>query len=361
MRSLDGSTGEGGGQILRTALFLSALTGEPIEVTKIRLGRSDPGLKAQHVAILRLLETISGATTTGAALGSPRIAFQPGRPRPGRYAFDVGTAGSVPLILQTLLPTCLLSPGRIELELVGGTDVRGGPTIEWVRHVFLPRVAPLAVRVELDVVRHGFEPAGGGVVRLGVEPRRGLDSVDAVREAVATHLAAGPLDQGPARGFEGVSVAHEDLAAARVAPRQSEGVAVSLAARGFPAPAMEARVAPARSVGSSVTVWMEDSHGRRLGSDALGKRGMPAEEVGRRAAERLLEDWDAGASVDRHLADHLVPWVALGLGPLRVPFPTRHLETNLWTCRKLLGTDSVRLDGTVLRPGSAGMRQRAST
>jgi len=352
MRSLDGSTGEGGGQILRTALFLSTLTGEPVEVTRIRLGRTKPGLKAQHLGILRLLEAVCGSTADGATLGALRVVFRPGRPRPGRYAFDVETAGSVPLILQTLLPVCLLASGPIELELVGGTDVRGGPTIEWVRNLLAPRIAPLTRALRIDVLRHGFEPAGGGVVRVAVQPRGDLVSVAAVREAVAAHLASDPLDQQPARGFAGVSVAHESLSAAHVAERQAEGAVAAFKERGFPAPTMETRSAPAASPGSSVTLWIEDGAGRRVGGDALGRRGLPAEDVGRRAASFVLEDWDAGATVDRHLADHLVPWVALGLGPVRIPFATRHLDTNVWTCQQILGGDAVTLVGNELRPGA---------
>lgn len=351
MKVLEGSTGEGGGQILRTALFLSTLLEEPIRVEHIRRGRPKPGLKPQHEGILRMLHEICGANTTGNTVGSTTVEFHPGRPRAGSYRFDVGTAGCLALFLQTMLPVAILSPGRLELEMIGGTDVRGGPTIEWLRNIYVPRIAPLCKSLELRLERHGFEPAGGGIVRLVVEPEPGARNVTTLRELIAQRLHADHVTQGRFRAFEGVSVAHEVLAEAQVGERQIQGAEEAFAARGFPAPNMEKRYASATTPGTSVTLWVEDEAGLRLGSDALGRRGLPAEDVGRRAATELLEDTDSGATADRHLADHLVPWIALGMGKVRVPHVTGHLETNIWTCQQFLGSDAVRLDGNILRHG----------
>ncbi len=348
MRVIDGSTGEGGGQILRTALFLSVLTGQSIRVEKIRSGRSKPGLKPQHVGVLRLLEEVTGADALGAAPGSSRVEFHPAVPRPGHYRFDVGTAGSLALFLQTLLPVCLASPGAIRLDLVGGTDVRGGPTIEWVRRVLIPRLAPLALRLDLECIQHGFEPAGGGQVRLEVEPRPGADTLAELRRLVLERLGPPVLARGDPVTAGGTSIAHESLRGASVAQRVADSAAATMETDGLPRPKIETFSVPAASAGASVTLWVEDSFGVRLGSDGLGRRGVPAEDVGRRAAQQLAEDWRSGATVDRHLADHLVPWVALGMGSVRVPFITGHLETNVWVCQQMLGPDAVRLDGQIL-------------
>lgn len=351
MKILDGSTGEGGGQILRTGLFLSTLLDEPIVVDHIRRGRPKPGLKPQHLGILRMLRETCGAREVGGAIGSTRVEFHPGRPRAGSYRFDVGTAGCLSLLLQTMLPVALLSPGRFELELRGGTDVRGGPTIEWLRQVYVPRLAPLCRSLELTLERHGFEPAGGGVVRLVVEPQSDVRGPDSIRALVEEKLSAASVDQERLRGFEGVSVAHAMFRERDVAKRQALGAKEVFARRGLPAPAIEERYVDADSPGTSTTLWLEDVIGRRIGADSLGRRGLPGEDVGRQAAQRLLSDWDGGATVDRHLADHLVPWVALGMGAVRVPQVTGHLETNIWACQQFLGSDSVRLDGTLLTHG----------
>ena len=351
MKVLDGSTGEGGGQILRSALFLSTLLDEPIRVEHIRRGRPKPGLKAQHQGILRMLHEICGANATGATVGSTMVEFHPGRPRAGTYRFDVGTAGCLALFLQTMLPVAILSPGRLELEMIGGTDVRGGPTIDWLRHIYVPRVAPLCRRLELRLERHGFEPAGGGIVRLIVEPEPRARELGSLRALIAERLAAEHLAQGRLRAFEGVSVSHQVLSEAHVAERQIQGAQDAFAGRELPDPKIEKRYVAATTPGTSVTLWVEDDAGNRWGADALGRRGLPAEDVGRRAAWQLLEDTDSGATADRHLADHLVPWIALGMGSVRVPHTTSHLETNVWTCRQFLGPDAVRLEGNILRQG----------
>lgn len=351
MKVLDGSTGEGGGQILRTALFLSTLLGEPIRVERIRRGRPKPGLKPQHQGILRMLTEICGSSAEGANVGSTMVEYHPGPVRAGSYRFDVGTAGCLALFLQTMLPVAIVSPGRFELEMVGGTDVRGGPTIEWLRHIYVPRVAPYCKSIELRLDRHGFEPAGGGVVRLIVEPEPRAKDLATLRTLIAERASADHLTQGRLRAFEGVSAAHTFLAEHKVAERQIQGAQETFAARELPAPRIEQRYAAATTPGTSVTVWVEDEAGLRVGADALGRRGIPAEDVGRRAATQCLEDWDSGATADRHLADHLVPWIALGMGGVRVPQVTGHLETNMWTCQQFLGGDSVRLDGNVLRHG----------
>jgi RNA 3'-phosphate cyclase len=351
MKVLDGSTGEGGGQILRTALFLSTLLDEPVRVERIRLGRPKPGLKPQHEGILRMLSEICGSSAVGASVGSTTIEFTPGRPRAGTYRFDVGTAGCLALFLQTMLPVAILSSGRLELEMIGGTDVRGGPTIEWLRNVYVPRVAPLCRSLELKLEHHGFEPAGGGLVRLTVDPEPKARRSDTLRELVRDRLGQDHLKRHPLRAFEGVSVAHAMLREPKVAERQTGGAAEAFAERNLPAPKTENRYVVAPSPGTSVTLWVDDTSGLRLGSDSLGRRGLPAEDVGRRAATQLLEDWDSGATADRHLADHLVPWIALGMGAVRVPQITGHLETNVWTCQQFLGSDAVRLDGSVLRHG----------
>jgi RNA 3'-phosphate cyclase len=346
---LDGNHGEGGGQILRTALFLSLLTRRPFRIDRIRENRRTPGLKPQHEGIIRLLAEMTHSTAKGVRVGAQQIEFEPGRFRAGAYAYDIGTAGSIPLFLQTILPVMLATPGRTELDIVGGTDVTFGPTIEWLRRTYAPLIQPLATELSIHVERRGFYPKGGGRVRVVVRNALAGDEPERfqrhVRESLWTDRTAWTL---PAR-LELVSVAHTALGARRVAERQASACEAKLASEGFVAD-LEPVYADAFSMGSSLTLVAQDRNGNRIGADGLGAQGVTAEAVGQRVAATWVEEVRSGAAVDEHLADHLVPWIALGAGPVRVPRPTGHLETNVWVCQQFLGVDAVRLDGLVVRP-----------
>ncbi len=339
---IDGSQGEGGGQIVRTALAWSVLEQVAVVVEGIRSGRPKPGLKAQHAGILRLLHDMTGAEVHGGEVGSSRLAFRPGTPRPGCYDLDVGTAGSIPLVLQTLLPVALAAPAPVELRLVGGTDVAWGPTLAWFEHVLLHRLAGVG-RVELVLERRGFYPRGGGVVRLRVE---GPGTSDGLRDAVVEALGADRTGSGRPVAMGGVSVAHTELADRGVADRQAAGAKRLLSRHLLPRPRFDIEAVDADSLGSAVSLWLDDDRGNRIGADGLGRRGVRAEEVGWRAALDLVEDWQTGATVDRHLADHWVPWVALGAGAVRVPRLTGHLETNVAVVNQLLAPGESALECT---------------
>jgi RNA 3'-terminal phosphate cyclase (ATP) len=344
---LDGSQGEGGGQILRTGLFLSVLLQRAVHVEHVRAGRPEPGLKPQHVAILRLLGAVTGARIEGADVGSASVTFEPRPPRPGEYDYDVGTAGSLPLVLQTMLPVALLSPGPLRLRLTGGTDVAWGPTIDWVDHVLGSRLRPIAPRLELRVLRRGFFPKGGGLVELTTPGRPGSTDLAAhVREL----LGRDRTRPGHWVRLEGTSLAHVSLEKAHVAERQAEAARAWLGSRGLPPPEIQSRYVDALSPGTSLTLWATDESGNVVGADGLGAPGLPAERVGQDVAARLAEDLASGATVDRHLADHLVPWIALGAGAVRVPHVTDHLTTNIAVCRAFLGDNAVALQGLLLVP-----------
>jgi RNA 3'-phosphate cyclase len=343
---LDGAQGEGGGQIVRTALFLAILLDRPVRIRRIRAGRAKPGLKPQHASILRLLERMTGSAAEGGEVGSQELAFRPGRPRAGTWELDIGTGGAVSLLLQAVLPVAIATPGTTRLVVTGGTDVPFSPTIDWLRLAYLPYVAPLA-RIGLQVERRGFAERGGGRVALEVEqPVADADTVDGLRRHVAAALGARRIQRGPPRACGVRSLASAGLGRS-VAQRQAFAALAHLT--GLGTPQVEIEEVEADSPGSSVTCWAEDAHGNRLGSDRLGHRAARAEDVGRIAATNLLEDWAAGATVDRHLADFVVPWVALGAGAVRIPHPTRHLETNAWVCREMLGPWAVRIDRNLVR------------
>jgi RNA 3'-terminal phosphate cyclase (ATP) len=175
---IDGSAGEGGGQILRSALALALATGRPFEITNIRAGRKKPGLLRQHLTAVTAAAAVSGTQAPGARLGAGELRFTPGAIAPGEYRFAVGTAGSTTLVLQTVLPPLLVARGPSTLILEGGTHNPYAPPFDFLAKAFLPLVARMGPRVEAVLERPGFYPAGGGCIRVRVEPAPRLERLD---------------------------------------------------------------------------------------------------------------------------------------------------------------------------------------
>lgn len=323
MIEIDGSFGEGGGAILRQALGLSAFAGRPIRVRKIRAGRENPGLAAQHLSAVKAAAAVCGARTRGASRGSPDLVFEPGAVRSGALRLDVGTAGATTLVLQTVLLPCLLSDDEFEFEVTGGTDVPWSPPADYLVHVTLETLAGYG-QAEVDVETRGYYPRGGGRLRARLSGRsRPPGPLKAVRP-------------GRVRAIRGVSHADERLSERRVAERQAEAAGEVLAAGLECSVDIRVEYSRAASPGSGVTVWTE-SDGPSLGGSALGARGKPAERVGREAAEALLGEIKSGAAVDRYLADQLVPFLAACGGMLTAPVLSAHVHSNIYVAERILG------------------------
>jgi len=319
MLHLDGSYGEGGGQILRTALSLAATLEQPVHIANIRAGRAKPGLRPQHLTGVLALARITRAEVAGAELHSREVTFQPRRPRPGNYLFDVaektGSAGSVTLLAQALLPPLIAASQPSSLTLRGGTHVPWSPPAHYLSHVFLPALAQLGAKVKMTLNRWGWYPRGGGEVRLDIFPAPILSGVE----------WRTPPDYRDFRAISAASKLPEHVArrqAARLQARLGEDLPVDLIQAGGLDP------------GSLVFLW-----GPRAGFDALGARGKPAEKVADEAADAFLTFQDRRAAVDRHLADQIVLYLARARGPssLITPEITLHLLTNLWVIEQFLG------------------------
>ncbi len=329
---VDGSYGEGGGQTLRTALTFSAIKGTPIRVSRIRAGRREPGLKRQHLSVLRIFSEIFGAELTGASEGSQEVTFAPRRPRATTFKLDMGTAASIPLALQAIIPAAALSGVRLTIDLTGGTDVPWSPTFDYLDKVAEEAYSAVGLRCTLDCSARGYYPAGGGRVVASVEP---CDSVKPVTlltaegEPAASVLSrCGGLPQ-------------------HVANRQLETAERVLSESGIEVASRSSLAGESRSPGSSVLVWCTGA-GRLLGSDSLGAKGKRAEEVGEEAAKEFAGAVRAGACVDSHLADMLVPLLSMSAGDsaMRVPEVSTHLETSLHVASQFTGCEhSVRQDG----------------
>ena len=327
MKEIDGSYGEGGGQIVRTAVALAAVTGTSIRVSKIRQGRPKIGLAPQHVQAILALAGICSAKTTGIEPGSSEITFEPGRIKGGSYGVDIGTAGSITLLVQCLLPAMMSADGPITLTVVGGTDVRWSPTIDYFRSVFLPALREFGAQVKLEGSRRGYYPRGGGSVVLTVAP-------GSLKPA---HLK--PQDKGVVQGISHCSNLPE-----HVARRQAESATAALKEAGHIGK-VATEVLKETSTGSGITLW----RGHK-GSSALGERGMRAEDVGKAAAREIIAELSSQAAVDMHLADQLIPYLALAGGSYTVRQMSKHASTNIWTAKQFLNTKlDVTDEGEVLR------------
>ncbi|MBS3164979.1 RNA 3'-terminal phosphate cyclase [Candidatus Woesearchaeota archaeon] len=363
MLELDGS--EGGGQILRTAVALSGLTLEPFAIRKIRFGRPQPGLKAQHLLAMKLAAEWCAAELDGDSIGSGSLTFRPRTLEPKSCTVEVGTAGSISLVLQALLPLAAFGERKVAIRVKGGTDVEWSPPLDYLAHVLLPHLRPFA-SVECKLLKRGYYPKGGGIAEFIIEPRLSRASyrdLPAFLAAVKERIA--PLDlveRGPAQYIQGVSHASLGLQQARVAERQADAARFYLKDLGVPV-RISAEYHDTMSAGSGVTLWARcgDEGEHVLGASSLGGKGIPAEEVGKRAAGALRDEVSAGCCVDAHLADQLVPFLALSGGQLSAREFTDHCLANCATVERFLPVEFSRRETlmSVSRDGQASGLSRA--
>lgn len=331
MIEIDGSSGEGGGQIVRTAVSLSAVTGRAVKIRRIREGRPKPGLAPQHAHAIEALAAICDAETEGIAPGSSQILFSPGRVRSGSRRIEIGTAGSVTLLMQCLLPALIHADAPSTLLVSGGTDVKWSPSIDYFKNVFLPAIAAFGAEASLELLQRGYYPRGGGEVRLEIMPSGlvpahfgiGTGEAEQIRPVPAPGLLPGASPVTAPAHVRGVS--HCSNLPIHVAARQAEAANARLKVAGLSSGiSEEAQKAP--STGSGITLWLGQK-----GAGALGERGLPAELVGRMAADELILELGSHAGVDMHLADQLIPYLALAGGGLTVREVSMHTKTNIWT------------------------------
>jgi len=346
---LDGAQGEGGGQIIRTALSLSAATGQAFHITRIRAGRVRPGLQPQHLAAVRAAAMLCGANVGGAFDGSPDVRFEPGPVRAGEFRFEIATAGALTLLLQTVIPPLATAAETSRVEVTGGTHVPRSPSFHYVARHWAAVVSRLGLQARFDLVRAGFYPPGGGEARAEVQPW--------------TRPARLVLER------RGSLVAIRGIAGAARLPGVAERLRRAAEERLWESRRLESTwevvEVPAPSKGCFLLLEAVFEEGRAA-FGLLGERRVRAEVLGDRAARQLLKflDADEGA-VDPHLADQLVVPLALSGGGGRVTTVevTSHLETvadvvsrfgipaRTWGRRG--GAGGVEVGGLVDRPESA--------
>lgn len=321
MLSIDGAQGEGGGQIVRTSLALSLLTGTPFRLSNLRARREKPGLRRQHLTAVQAAAAISGASVEGAEVGSREITFQPGPVAAGDYTFAIGTAGSATLVCQTVLPALVLAGAASSLVLEGGTHNEHAPPYDFLARAFLPQLRRMGAGVEVTLERHGFYPAGGGRFRVAVSPAAAFTRVDL--------LERGALRGRRARALISSLPRH-------IAEREARVVASEL---GWRPDDIEIDTVDAFGPGNAVLIELEHDSVTEVFS-AVGRRGVPAERVAAEAAREAVAYLETGVPVGAHLADQLLLPMALARGgSFRTVAPTLHTRTQANIIRRFLAVE----------------------
>jgi RNA 3'-terminal phosphate cyclase (ATP) len=320
MIEIDGAEGEGGGQILRSSLSLAICTRQPFHIANIRANRDPPGLKRQHLTAVLAAAEICGAQVAGAEIGSRALTFRPGTLVPGDYTFSIGTAGSCTLVLQTVLPALLTAPAESLVTIHGGTHNRGSPPFDFLARSFLPLLARMGAKVELELVAYGFFPRGGGQIRARILPAQRLQALELIERGAWV------------RGF---AEAYLSAIPTHVAQRELSVIGRKL---GWHPPQLLLRALPNDvGPGNAVTITLESEQVTEV-LTGFGQKGLRAEDVAGQAAEEALAYLGARAPVGEHLADQLLLPMALGEGGRFITTrDTDHLRSNIAVIARFTG------------------------
>ena len=316
MIEIDGSFGEGGGQIVRTAVALSALTKKPVKIFNIRAKRKKPGLSYQHLTAIKAVTEICDAEIKGAEKGSSVIEFYPKKIRGGNFSFDVGTAGSVTLVLQCCLLPCLFSNEKTKITIKGGTDVKWSPPADYFRNIFLKTISKMGANIELKIIKRGFYPKGGGEIEINIEPVKELKRLDLSQKKETKNI----------NGTAFISNLPE-----HILKRMKDSALKKLLDYNVK---IKEETTHSFSAGAGIMFWTDTL----LGASCLGEIGIPAEKVGENAANDLLQEMKSGATLDVYAADQILPYLALSKN--KSVFLTRklstHAETNMTLIKKFV-------------------------
>lgn len=326
MIEIDGSIGEGGGQIMRTALSLSCILQLPVSISNIRANRPNPGMASQHLEAANSLAKICDAKMQGAELGSTKLQFIPGRIEGGEHAFKIKTAGSAILLAQAVLPVLFFADKKSKVRIFGGTHVSFSPTFEYFKCVFLPAIGRMGARAEAQISAYGFYPTGGGEISLDINPSKEFS----------------PLSLSEPSGESTRALIISSSLPGHVAEREKHELL-----RAFPQIKAETLEVSASCPGNAMTIFAGST-----GACAVGRRGVPSEKVAQEALTAFQASQGFGA--DTHLADQLPLYCALagGKSEIRTPKITSHTKTNiniigkfLTQARFALQENSISIDG----------------
>ena len=327
MITIDGSHGEGGGQIVRSSLALSLVTGKPVTIENIRARRPRPGLMRQHLTAVQAAARIGQAEVSGDAIGSGRVTFRPKTIRPGDYIFDIGSAGSTMLVLQTMLPALMIADGSSRIVLEGGTHNPFAPPFDFLQRAFVPLIGRLGPRIEMTLERPGFYPAGGGRAVISVQPAAVLKPLEL-------------LDRGPIVG-RSIRALVANLPR-HIGDRECKRAVEQL--QWEPACAAVEEISDPPGPGNVLFIEVDCEHVTEVFA-AFGKKGRPAEVVAEMCVKHLRRYLEANVPVGVHLADQLIlplaigAWQGSGGGSFRTLKLSQHATTNIDVVREFVDVD----------------------
>lgn len=323
MLTIDGSFGEGGGQILRTSLALALVTGKPFKLINIRANRTNPGLQQQHLTAVRAAATISDATVDGDAKTSQTLVFEPGKVKPGTYEFDIGTAGSTTLVFQTILPPLMMCSEKSNLTFTGGTHNPHAPPFDYVNETYVPTLEQFGPVVKLELGRLGFYPPGGGMFSATIKPAQKLETVELLRRGKTLRRCARSLLVRLSQ---------------RIGQKELDYVRNNMPDWGGGELRLDVSD-NAASPGNALTIQFECEYITETFT-AVGTRGLPAEKVAENAVSYARRYTESTAAVGQFLADQiLIPFALAGAGSFTADEITSHTETNIDTIKKFLDVD----------------------
>ena len=333
---IDGSYGEGGGQILRNTVALSVLTKKPVEIKNIRGNRPNPGIRPQHYVAIKSIKELCNAEIQGLEIGSSNLKFIPGRIKGGEYKFDIGTAGSIALVFQACILGSLKTKEPIIIRLTGGTDVRWSLSWDYFEHVFLPLIQKMGVLIKARLIQRGYYPKGGGEAAVTINPCK-------------TVL---PLQLGKKQKFTEVKgIMHSANLPDHIGTRMKHAAIKTLLKKNLTS-SLQIEKTTSLSTGTGITLWTQ-SEDTLLGSTVLGEKGVPSEKIGETAAMNLLREIDSGATLDAYAFDQILPYMAIakdqGPSSCIVRDVSSHAKTNMWLIKQFFDVrfESTKIDGTV--------------
>ncbi len=317
MISIDGGYGEGGGQIVRMAVALSAMTGKAVKIYNIRHGRPKPGLKRQHITAIEAVAKLSNAEVKGLKEHSETVEFHPGKIKGGEFKLDVGTAGSITLVLQACIPAAIHADDTVYLKIRGGTDVKWAPPWDYFYNVFLTHLSRMGCEIDAYLNERGYYPAGGGEAEVIIEPcslKPIVFEEEIERIKGIVNISKLPYDIAERIKHAAESIFHNEKLNAEIAIEETDSI----------------------SAGTGIVLWSEP---KLLGADELGERGKRAEDVGKNAAQKLLKEIKSKADLDERAVDQLLPYISITGGSFRCREISNHAKTEMWLIKKFMDVE----------------------
>jgi RNA 3'-terminal phosphate cyclase (ATP) len=351
MIKVDGSQKSGSGTILRYALTCASILNQDLNIYNIRAGREKPGLQPQHFKTAEAFRDLTNATVEGAFLNSKEIIFRPKKNfiNPGRFNWDIGTAGSTTMMGLAVLPLGFFADGPSTYRISGGLFQDFAPNAYHTKYVLFELLRKFSLKADLNIIKAGYVPSGGGIIEISVMP--------AEEKIMPLKL----INQGRVVKIEGISFS-SNLNERKVSERMASECNRVLEKQGLYADIKIINDTKARQRGAALAIWLKTDSGCIIGSDMAGKIGRTAEEIGRNVAKGLLEDLESAATVDRFSADQIIIYAALADGESEyfIPRHCEHIESNLWLIKEILGAE-VALKGNNLKIKGVGFKRMAKS